>query len=170
MHNTYFTLPVLIAMLSNHYGFLYGAKHNWLVLVLVMLAGALIRHSFVARHKALVGGKRVPWEFAVAGTALLMGVALWLAPAPAAKATGAAPPSFAQVQGVIAQRCTMCHNEQVVNKGVQLHTAELIAKNAQAVYQQAVVLKAMPMNNATQITDEERALLGRWFEAGAPTN
>ncbi len=169
VHNTYFTLPVLIAMLSNHYGFLYGAAHNWLVLVIVMLAGALIRHSFVARHKALVGGKRVPWEFAVAGTALLVGVALWLAPAPAAKATGAAPPSFAQVQGVIAQRCTMCHSEQVVNKGVQLHTAELIAKNAQAVYQQAVVLKAMPMNNATQITDEERALLGRWFEAGATT-
>ncbi len=170
VHNTYFTLPVLIAMLSNHYGFLYGAAHNWLVLVLVMLAGALIRHSFVARHKALVAGKRVPWEFAVAGTALLSGVALWLAPAPATKATGAAPPSFAQVQGVIAQRCALCHNEQVVNKGVQLHTAELIAKNAQAVYQQAVVLKAMPMNNATQITDEERSLLGRWFEAGAPTH
>ena len=170
VHNTYFTLPVLIAMLSNHYGFLYGAAHNWLVLVLVMLAGALIRHSFVARHKALVAGKRVPWEFAVAGTALLSGVALWLAPAPATKATGAAPPSFAQVQGVIAQRCALCHNEQVVNKGVQLHSAELIAKNAQAVYQQAVVLKAMPINNATQITDEERSLLGRWFEAGAPTH
>jgi uncharacterized membrane protein len=24
------------------------------------------------------------------------------------------------------------------------------------------------MNNATQITDAERALLGRWFVAGAP--
>ncbi len=169
VHNTYFTLPVLIAMLSNHYGFLYGAKHNWLVLVVVMLAGALIRHSFVARHKALVAGKRVPWEFAIAGTVLLVGVALWLAPAPSTKATGAAPPSFAEVQGVIAQRCAMCHNEQVVNKGVQLHSAELIAKNAQAIYQQAVVLKAMPMNNATQITDEERSLLAHWFEAGAST-
>ena len=61
VHNTYFTLPVLIAMLSNHYGFLYGAAHNWLVLVLIMLAGALIRHFFVARHKALVQGQPVPW-------------------------------------------------------------------------------------------------------------
>jgi uncharacterized membrane protein len=170
VHNTYFTLPVLIAMLSNHYGFLYGAKHNWLVLVLVMLAGALIRHSFVARHKALVAGKRVPWEYAIAGTTLIAGLALGLAPAaPAAKSTGVAPPSFAQVRAVVEQRCTMCHNEQVVSKGVQLHTPELIAKNAQALYQQAVVLKAMPMNNATQITDAERSLLGQWFEAGAST-
>jgi uncharacterized membrane protein len=170
VHNTYFTLPVLIAMLSNHYGFLYGAKHNWVVLVLVMLAGALIRHSFVARHKALVAGKRVPWEFAGAGTLLIVVLAIWLAPAAQPRSAAAAPPSFAQVQAVVAQRCAMCHNEQVVSKGVQLHTPELIAKNAQALYQQAVVLKAMPMNNATQITDDERALLGRWFEAGTPLN
>lgn len=168
VHNTYFTLPVLIAMLSNHYGFLYGAKHNWVVLVAVMLAGALIRHSFVARHKALVAGKRVPWEFAGAGTLLIVVLALWLAPAAQPPRAAAAPPSFAQVQGVVAERCAMCHNEQVVSKGVQLHTPETIAKNAQAIYQQAVVLKAMPMNNATQITDAERSLLGRWFEAGAP--
>jgi len=170
VHNTYFTLPVLIAMLSNHYGFLYGAKHNWLVLVLVMLAGALIRHSFVARHKALVAGRRVPWEYAIAGTAVIVGMVVWLAPAPAPKSTSVALPSFAQVRSVVEQRCAMCHNEQVISKGVQLHTPELIAKNAQAIYQQAVVLKAMPMNNATQITDAERSLLGRWFEAGSPLN
>ncbi len=167
VHNTYFTLPVLIAMLSNHYGFLYGAKHNWVVLVAVMLAGALIRHSFVARHKALVAGKRVPWEYAGAGTLLVVVLALWLAPAAQPRSAATPPPSFAQVQAVVAQRCAMCHNEQVVSKGVQLHTPELITKNAQSIYQQAVVLKAMPMNNATQITDDERALLGRWFEAGA---
>ena len=60
VHNTYFTLPVLISMLSNHYGWLYQAKNNWLVLVLIMLAGALIRHSFVARHKALVAASACP--------------------------------------------------------------------------------------------------------------
>ena len=170
VHNTYFTLPVLIAMLSNHYGFLYGAPHNWLVLVLIMLAGALIRHSFVARHKALVQGQPVPWLYAGVGTAVIVGLIVWLAPAPVPKAAAAAPVSFAQVQAVVAQRCVMCHNEQVISKNIQLHTPELIAKNAQALYQQAVVLKAMPMNNATQITDAERGLLGRWFEAGAPLN
>jgi len=167
VHNTYFTLPVLVAMLSNHYGFLYGAKYNWLVLVALMLAGALIRQSFVARHKALVEGRRVPWEFATVGTVFLVALAFWLAPAPKPAVAAAPQVSFAQVQGVVAQRCVMCHNEQLISKNIQLHTPELIVKNAQALYQQAVVLKIMPMNNATQITDDERALLGRWFEAGA---
>ena len=170
VHNTYFTLPVLIAMLSNHYGFLYGAPHNWLVLVLIMLAGALIRHSFVARHKALVQGKPVPWAYAIVGTLLIVGLAVWLAPAPQPKAAAGAPAvSYAELRQVLDQRCTMCHNEQLQSKNVALHTPELVAKNAQALYQQAVVLKAMPMNNATQITDAERALIGRWFNAGAPT-
>ena len=170
VHNTYFTLPVLIAMLSNHYGFLYGASSNWLVLVLLMLAGALIRHSFVARHQALVHGRPVSWAYAGAGIVFLGVLAIWRAPAPAPapKEGAAAPVTFTEVRSVVEQRCVLCHNAQVIIKNVQLHTPELIVKNAQAVYQQAVVLKAMPMNNATQITDAERALLGRWFNAGAP--
>ena len=58
----------------------------------------------------------------------------------------------------------MCHNAALAQKGVALHTLPLIEQHAQQIYQQAVVLKAMPMNNATQITDAERAVLGRWFE------
>ena len=171
VHNTYFTLPVLIAMLSNHYGWLYQGPHNWLVLVLLMLAGALIRHSFVVRHKALAQGKRVPWEYAWGGCAVLLGLAIWLAPKP----KPAAPPapakvSMAEVKAVIDQRCALCHNAQVQQKNVALHTPELIKQHAQAVYQQSVVLRLMPQNNATQITEEERALIKRWFETGAPLN
>ena len=168
VHNTYFTLPVLIAMLSNHYGWLYQGAHNWLVLVLLMLAGALIRHSFVVRHKALVMGKRVPWEYAAVGTAVLLGLAVWLAPAPQPKVVAAPVPTLAEVKAVIDQRCALCHNAQVQQKNIALHTPELIKQHAQTMYQQAVVLKLMPMNNATQITDAERALIKRWFEAGAP--
>jgi uncharacterized membrane protein len=170
VHNTYFTLPVLAAMLSNHYGFLYGAEHNWAVLVIVMGAGALIRHAFVVRHKALVQGKRVPWEFAVAGTVLLLGVAVWLAPASKPAARSVTAVTFAQAQQVVGTRCVMCHNEQLASKGVRLDSAEGIAAHAQQLYQQAVVLKLMPLNNATGITDDERALLKRWFEAGASTS
>ena len=50
---------------------------------------------------------------------------------------------------------------------VRLDEPTLVRQNAQAIYQQVVVQKLMPMNNATQITDAERALIGRWFEAGA---
>jgi uncharacterized membrane protein len=171
VHNTYFTLPVLIAMLSNHYGWLYQGPNNWLVLVLLMLAGALIRHSFVVRHKALAQGKRVPWEYAVGGCAVLLGLAIWLAPAPRPAASAApASVSMAQVKAVIDQRCALCHNAQVQQKNVALHTPELIKQHAQAVYQQTVVLKLMPQNNATQITDAERALIQRWFETGASAN
>ena len=170
VHNTYFTLPVLVAMLSTHYAWLATGTHNWIVLVLLMLAGALVRHSFVARHQALVQGRRVPWEHALVGTLVLLGLAVWLAPPPpsaAARAAAAQPVTFAAVRSVIDQRCTMCHNATLQQKGVALHTRELIRQHAQAVYQQAVVLKLMPLNNATQITDVERAAIKRWFEAGA---
>jgi len=171
VHNTYFTLPVLIAMLSNHYGWLYQGPNNWLVLVLLMLAGALIRHSFVARHKALVQGRRVPWEQALAGTVVLGVLVFWLAPQPPSAAAIAAtekPVAFAEVKAVIDQRCAMCHNAVLAQKNVALHAPELVKQNAQAVYQQVAVLKLMPLNNATQITDEERGLIKRWFDAGAP--
>jgi uncharacterized membrane protein len=169
VHNTYFTLPVLISMLSNHYGWLYQSRNNWLVLVLMMLAGALIRHSFVARHKALVAGKRVPWEYAAGGVIIIAGLAVALAPAPRGPAAALpAEVTLAQVQAVVEQRCVLCHNAQVQQKNVALHTPELIRQHAQNVYQQAVVLKLMPMNNATQITDDERALIKRWYETLTP--
>lgn len=173
VHNTYFTLPVLIAMLSNHYGWLYTANHNWAVIVLMMLAGALIRHSFVARHKALTLNKKVPWQYAGLGVLVLVCVIVWLAPAASltsSQADSTTTATFAEIRAVVEQRCVMCHNAQLQNKNVALHTPELISKHAQQIYQQAVVLKQMPMNNATQITDNERLLIKHWFESGASAN
>jgi uncharacterized membrane protein len=147
------------------------------VLVLLMLAGALIRHSFVARHKAHVLGKRAPWEHAIAGTVVLVGMAVWMAPKPpsaeqraAAQALASRPAGYAEVRALLDQRCVLCHNANVQQKNVALHTPELLKQHAQAVYQQVAVLKLMPLNNATQITDAERELVKRWFEAGAPVN
>ena len=68
----------------------------------------------------------------------------------------------------MAQRCVMCHGAALQSKNVRLDTPDELSKHAQAVYQQVVVLKVMPMNNATQITTDERALVKRWFESGAP--
>ncbi len=169
VHNTYFTLPVLFSMMSNHYGFTYSGRYNWLVLVAIMVAGALIRMSFALRHKALAYGKPVPWHYAGVGTLMLTGVVIAIMPAAQPTPLAAAPASFAEVQGVIGQRCTLCHNAQMQSKNVRLDSAAEVARHAQAIYQQAVVLKQMPMNNATGITDAERALIGRWFTAGAAT-
>ena len=178
VHNTYFTLPVLFSMLSNHYSFTYTHPQNWLVLVLMMLAGAAIRQFFVLRHGYLLGRNRHPIGYALVGLAVIIGVIVWMKPMPATNSVAtdagniSAKPviSYQKVQAVIAQRCTMCHGAQVQMKNVRLDSPASLKLHAQMVYQQAVVTKIMPMNNATGITDAERALIGQWFEGGAPVN
>jgi uncharacterized membrane protein len=167
VHNTYFTLPVLFAMLSNHYSFTWSHPRNWLVLILLMAAGAAIRQFFVLRHGWKLGRNRHPLTYAVAGVALIVAVVAWLRPAPSAEPVATAPASFAQVQQVVTQRCTMCHGAQVQMKNIRLDSPEAIAQHAAQIYQMAVVTKVMPMNNATGITEAERALLGQWYRAGA---
>ena len=170
VHNTYFTLPVLLAMLSNHYGFLYTHPRNWLVLILLMFAGAAIRQFFVMRHGWKLGRNRHPAGYALVGIAVIAAVLAWLKPdgSQAASATPATPATYAAVQHVLEQRCYQCHGAQVQMKNVRLDSPEALKQHAQAVYQQAVVARTMPLNNATQITDGERALIGQWFQAGAP--
>ena len=165
VHNTYFTLPVLFAMLSNHYSMTYAATFNWLVLTLIMLAGVLIRQFFVLKLKG-----KIQYQWFGAGAAILAIVAIWIAPAPQPVVAVAAVPKLAEIQAIVEQRCVMCHNAQVISKNIQLHTPELLVKNAQAMYQQAVVTRIMPMSNATQITEEERAKIGAWVMAGAKAN
>ena len=167
VHNTYFTLPVLFAMLSNHYSFTYAHPHNGWVLIGMMAAGAAIRQFFVLRHGFKLGRNPHPWPYAAAGVVVLLGLIVWLRPAPVAPAPAPEQAGMAQVQAVMAQRCVMCHNAALQNKNVALHTPELLARHAQAVYQQTVAQRTMPLNNATGMTDEERALIARWFSAGA---
>ena len=179
VHNTYFTLPVIFAMLSNHYSFLYTHAHNWLILLVMMVAGAAIRQYFVMRHGYKLGRNRNPLPYAVVGGVLILAAIVALAPAPrpvSAAASGGAgvtaasagPVTFAQVQPVLAQRCFTCHGESVQMKNIRLDQPDQVKLHALAMYQQVVVTRQMPMNNATGITDDERALIGRWFEAGAP--
>ena len=168
VHNTYFTLPVLFAMLSNHYSFLHSARHNAVVLFLMMLAGALIRQFFVLRHGYKLGRNGHPWPYAAVGVVIIAALVAWLAPSGTAPTpTAQLPVGYAQLQPVLAARCYACHGSAVQMKGVRLDSPEGVQAHAQAVYLQAVVARTMPLNNATGITDEERALIKRWFEGGA---
>jgi len=72
-----------------------------------------------------------------------------------------------RLRQVLTQRCTPCHGAQVQMKNVRLDSTDGLQRHAQMAYQQVVVLRQMPLNNATGMTDDERALLGRWFLAGA---
>jgi uncharacterized membrane protein len=171
VHNTYFTLPVIFAMLSNHYSFLYTHEQRWVLLFVMMLAGALIRQFFVQRHAFHLGRAANPWPFAAVGVLMVVGVMVALRPAPAAPAVASALPApaagFVQVQSLLNQHCIACHGAQVQMKNVRLDSPALIKQHAQNIHQQVVVTKQMPMGNATGFTEENRALLGRWFMAGA---
>ncbi len=173
VHNTYFTLPVLFAMLSNHYSFTYSHPNNWLVLILMMFAGAAIRQFFVLRHGFKLGRNPHPWRYAFSGVAVIVLAILWMAPADQStkpKLSVTAVPNYATLQPILSQRCYQCHGEQVQMKNVRLDSPQNLALHAQAVYQQAVVTRIMPMNNATQITDAEREVIKQWFEGGAKTD
>ncbi|MBS0453451.1 MAG: urate hydroxylase PuuD [Proteobacteria bacterium] len=172
VHNTYFTLPVLFAMLSNHYSFTYTHQYNWIVLLLIMLGGAAIRQFFVVRHRFKLGNAGNPLPYALVGIVVLGLTIVWMRPEPAAPVSAEAAAqkvSYGEVQKVLEQRCYMCHGAAVQMKNVRLDAPDQVAQHAQGIYQQAVVTKIMPMNNATNITDAERALLGKWFQDGAAT-
>jgi uncharacterized membrane protein len=177
VHNTYFTLPVIFAMLSNHYSFTYTHPQNWVVLVLMMFAGAAIRQYFVMRHAYHHDRSGNPWPYAAVGIAVIVSVIFWLgpkssplagAPVVATVAVASAPAEAnkdnvpAGITKIIEQRCVMCHGAQVQMKNVRLDSAENIQKNKAMVYQQVVVTKQMPMNNSTGITPEERQLIADW--------
>ncbi|SNS84784.1 Uncharacterized membrane protein [Noviherbaspirillum humi] len=172
VHNNYFTLPVLFIMISNHYAMTYNHAWNWLVLAAIMAAGVLIRHFFNLKHKG-----RIAWGYPAAGVAILLAVAVAIAPkpaAPVAAAAGSAAPGFEKVQAIVSQRCVACHSDRPTQPGfasapagVMLNTPELIRQHKDKIYVQTVQLKAMPLANLTQITEEERAIIGAWYQAGA---
>ncbi|MDO9131583.1 urate hydroxylase PuuD [Hydrogenophaga sp.] len=167
VHNTYFTLPVLFAMLSNHYSFTYNHPQNWLILIGMMFAGAAIRQFFVMRHGFKLGRNAHPWPYAAAGVVVLISLIVWLRPAPVQAVAVPDVVSYAQLKPVIEQRCVMCHGEALQSKNVRLDSPEALKQHAQTVYQQVVVTKLMPMNNATGLTEEERALFAQWFKGGS---
>ncbi len=170
VHNNYFTLPVLFIMISNHYAMTYQNAHAWLVLAFIMAAGVSIRHFFNLRHKG-----RVEWRYPLLGVALLLAVAVAIAPPRPPVAVAADPVAQMQtVTAIVAQRCVSCHAAQPTQPGfatapagVVLEQPEQIRQNAERIYKQVVQLKAMPLANLTNMTDAERAQIARWFEAGA---
>jgi len=163
VHNTYFTLPVLFVMTSNHYALTYSHEYNWLILIAITLAGALIRIYFVARHK----GKASPLPIILA-TLIILAVAAMIAPQ--SRATTTDPVSLDVVRPVIEARCTICHSDSPTHiafaaapGGVVFDTDAQILADAARIHQQTVVLQVMPIGNLTDMSDEERALIDAWY-------
>ncbi|PKU24486.1 urate hydroxylase PuuD [Telmatospirillum siberiense] len=176
VHNTYFTLPVLFMMISNHYPVTYSTRWNWLVLLAIGLIGAGVRRIFVLRHTGSAKAWMLPVA-ALAFAALAVVATPPRAPRPAEAEAGqsdfpAAP--FPVVQAIITARCTACHAEHPTMpgfeeppQGVILQTPAQIAQRAELIGKMAVTTDAMPLGNATGMTPEERIILGRWIAGGA---
>ena len=162
VHNTYFTLPVLFTMLSNHFVMLTSARFNWLILILMIFSGALVRLYFVERHK----GRGNPLWLGLAAAMVLV-TAILAAPKSLNFTLQGQMSLERDIQPILDARCTACHVGPAAPKQLDLTNRATVLSNAQAIYQQVFVLKTMPQNNATEITDEERAKIGRWFDQGA---
>jgi uncharacterized membrane protein len=165
VHNTYFTLPVLFVMTSNHYAMTYSHEFNWAILIAITLAGALIRIYFVERHKGVASP--VPVIIAIV---ILAAVAAAITPR--ASANSGATVSFSDVRTVVHHRCTTCHSSVPTHPafpaapgGVILDTDQQILAEAQRIHQQTVVTKVMPIGNLTGMSDEERDMLDRWYQS-----
>jgi uncharacterized membrane protein len=134
----------------------------------IALAGALIRLYSVLSHR---GQKRhALW---MSGYGILIALFIALFPKPVDQSS-AGQVKFADVKRIIDARCTACHAAKpnfagfvAPPKNVVLETPDQIKVQAQVIYQQVVVTKAMPIGNLTKITDEERARIADWVGQGA---
>jgi uncharacterized membrane protein len=170
VHNNYFTLPVLLTMLAGHFAFATGRARGWLVLVVLMVLSALVRHFYNRRH----AGTNL-WWIPAGVTLAIVGLAFLLRPQDSLPRGAASHGvSFAAVERIVNARCVPCHSENptfggidAAPMGIELDDPDAIVRQAQAIKTQAVVTKQMPLGNATQMTEEERQELGAWVDGGA---
>jgi uncharacterized membrane protein len=177
LHNNYITLPVLLVMLSNHYPMLYAHQYNWFWLTILFIVGVLIRHFFNLRNQ----GKFVP-ALPVFSVLIILLMAWVIAPASLKNRddeqsaivsvtgpVGKLP--FTKIQKVITERCVICHSAHpnhptapVAPNGVMFDTEAQINLWAERIHNRTVVTKTMPLANLTEISEEERTLLDRWYK------
>ncbi len=166
VHNTYFIFPVLFIMLSNHYPLVYNSPHNWFLLILLSLSGALARHAMVAKDKSY------RWLLVPSAIGLLFIVYL--------TAMGASRPSLASageyhyvtdIQPLVQKHCNGCHASQptdvvfkVAPKGLILETELSLRQNKEKILQQVWHSQIMPLANQTKMTMDERKVLASWLQ------
>lgn len=183
-HNNYFTLPVLFIMISNHYSTTYGNTLNWLVLAVISLGGIGVRHYFNIRHL----DKKNLWVLPLALVLLAMAVYMTrpvtdigFSEQPAEKPVSGDPvsqaqpvmnaPTTAEILPVIQARCGGCHSEEPTLlgfttpvMGLVLDTVEQLESQGPRIFQTTVIARNMPFGNMTEMTEEERDLVGRWYQ------
>lgn len=174
LHNNYMTLPVIFIMISNHYPSTFGQPYNWLVLAILFLASAGIRH-YLNLHER---GQAARWILP-ASSFLVLSLALVTAPqlqtyASTNKANIEDLVTFETAQSIIDMRCVSCHSSQpsdelftAAPKGIMFDSPEEIISQLDLIYRNSVISNYMPLGNKTGMLDEEREALGLWIAQGA---
>ncbi|SEQ02776.1 Uncharacterized membrane protein [Amphritea atlantica] len=168
-HNNYFTLPVLFIMISNHFPSTYSFEYNWAILAGLAILSVLVRHYFNTRHES----QKFVWTLPAAALGM---IALAFVTAPKTAETSTTQVSFTQVKQIIDERCSVCHSATPTFAGFTAAPLGVIMDNPQQIQMlapriqaQAITTQAMPLGNITQMTPQERDLLGTWIAQGALT-
>jgi uncharacterized membrane protein len=167
LHNNYFTLPVLFVMISNHFPSTFGYEYPWLILAIITLGTAGVKHYLNLKEK----GQLSVWVMPFSVVVLLAGAFISAPEKPGACSTTI---SFPEVNAIIQKRCISCHSSKPTDdvytaapNGVMYDTPEDIVKKKDLIMQRVVVTKTMPQNNKTNITEKERDMIRCWIEQGA---
>ncbi|SON56477.1 putative membrane protein [Hartmannibacter diazotrophicus] len=169
VHNNYLTLPVLLMMVSNHYPLLTGHSNSWLIVALILIIGAMVRH-FINRHEAGDHFKEIGWTLPVAAIGLMIAIVM-TAPRTDPAVAGMEV-SDTEVMTIVGKHCVMCHADHPAHegfdeppKGVVLTSVDKLRQFGPVVEMQAVKSNTMPLGNETGMTEEERQQLGAWIAA-----
>ena len=184
-HNNYLTLPVLFLMLSNHYPLAFATEYTWIIASLVFLTGVTIRHYFNTLHAT---GSGPTWTWMATLVLFLIIAALSTAsswngdyddlenqPLTKKQESLMLAKGFDDISDIIISRCSMCHAREPVwdgminaPKGVFLETDHDIVRGAKEIYIQAGVSHAMPPANITNLANEDRIKIVKWFRSAQP--
>ena len=168
LHNNYFTLPVLFVMISNHFPSTFGYQYPWLILMVISLGTAGVKHWLNLRER----GQLSIWVFPV--SVLILFAAAYISSPKPMDTSCKNDVSISEVNAIVERRCKSCHSSQPTDdvfktapNGVMYNTPADIVKLKDKILQRVVITKTMPQNNKTKMTEEERQIIGCWIQQGA---
>ena len=175
LHNNYLTLPVIFIMISNHYPLIYATKYSWIIISIILIIGALIRHFFNIKH---TGAKPPYWvciPIIILGSIIFYISDLGKPKLNNVKNTAnlielIPEKTLVSAQEIIVSKCSMCHakeplweNMKNAPKLVNLETPTDIINNIDNIYKQSVLSYAMPPGNISFLEENERSLINQLY-------
>ena len=175
LHNNYLTLPVIFIMISNHYPLIYATKYSWIIISIILIIGALIRHFFNIKHTGVKPPYWVCVPIIILGSIIFYISDLGKPKLNNIKNTATLielipEKTMVSAQEVIVSKCSMCHakeplweNMKNAPKLVNLETSIDIINNIDSIYKQSVLSYAMPPGNISFLEDNERSLINQLY-------